>query len=71
MYIDILAESVKYCRAEKDMELYCYCFIPSHLHLVFRSAKDNPSGLLRDFKSHTAKKLIKVIENNLRESRKE
>ncbi len=49
VYLDVLAESVTYCRKEKGMELYAYCFMPSHLHLVFRSANEDPSGLLRDF----------------------
>ncbi|WP_405247643.1 hypothetical protein [Cellulophaga sp. Asnod2-G02] len=36
--------------------------MPSHEHFVFRSDQDNPSGLLRDFKGFTAKKIIKAIE---------
>jgi REP element-mobilizing transposase RayT len=71
IYFDVLAESIKYCRAEKGMELYAYCFMPSHVHLIFRSDNDNPDGLLRDFKSYTAKKLIEAIETNPQESRKE
>ena len=71
VYFDVLADSVKYCRAEKGMELYAYCFMPSHCHLVFRSANNDPSGLLRDFKRHTSKKVIEAIENNPQESRKE
>lgn len=71
VYFNVLAESVTYCRKEKGMELYCYCFMPSHVHFIFRSAKDQPSELLRDFKRYTSKKLIEVIENNPQESRKE
>ena len=71
IYFDILAESVSYCRKEKGMELFCYCFMPSHIHFIFRSSKDQPSELLRDFKRHTAKKIIEAIENNPQESRKE
>lgn len=37
----------------------------------FRSANDDPSGLLRDFKRHKAKNIIEVINNNPQESRKE
>jgi REP element-mobilizing transposase RayT len=70
-YFDILAESINYCRAKKGMELFAYCFMPSHVHLIFRSGNDNPDGLLRDFKSFTAKKIIEAIENNPQESRKE
>lgn len=71
LYFDVLVDSVSYCRAEKGLELYCYCFIPSHVHFIFRSSKNEPSELLRDFKRHTSKKVIEVIENNPQESRKE
>jgi len=45
--------------------------MPSHVHFIFRSANEDPSGLLRDFKGYTARKLIKAIEENPQESRKE
>ena len=70
-YFIILAESITYCRKEKGLELYAYCFMPSHVHLIFRSSEDKPSELLRDFKRHTSKTVIESIENNSQESRKE
>jgi len=70
-YLSILAQSIDYCRAKKSMEVYAYCFMPSHTHLVFRSGNDDPSGLIRDFKKYTAKKVIQAIEDNPQESRKE
>jgi REP element-mobilizing transposase RayT len=71
LYFDVLAESVDYCRAEKGMELYAYCFMPSHIHFIFRSSLEQPMELLRDFKKFTAKKIIEAIENNPQESRRE
>ncbi len=71
LYFNILVESVNYCRAKKGMELYAYCFMPSHIHLIFRSSKDQPMELLRDFKKHTAKRVIDAIQGNLQESRKD
>ena len=71
VYFGVLADSVRYCRKEKGMELYCYCFMPSHIHFIFRSTNEQPSELLRDFKRHTSKKAIEAIENNPQESRKE
>ncbi|WP_407556493.1 REP-associated tyrosine transposase [Winogradskyella sp. 4-2091] len=71
IYFAILTDSISYCRAEKGMELYVYCIMPSHVHFVFRSSNDDPSGLLRDFKRYTAKKVIEAIVNNPIESRKE
>jgi putative transposase len=70
-YFKVLAESVDYCRANKGMELYCYCFMPSHVHFIFRSTKEKPMELIRDFKKHTAKEVIESIERNPQESRKE
>lgn len=71
IYFDVLADSIRYCRKEKGLELYAYCFMPSHVHLVFRSANEDSSGLLRDFKKHTSKKNVKAIEENSQESRRE
>ena len=70
-YFSVLANSLEYCRKEKGMEIYAYCFMPSHAHLLFRAANENPSDLIRDFKGFTAKKIIKMIEENPQESRKE
>jgi REP element-mobilizing transposase RayT len=70
-YFNILAESINYCRAEKSMELYAFCFMPSHIHFIFRSSNDQPMELLRDFKKYTSKKIIETIQNNPQESRKE
>jgi len=53
------------------MELFAYCFLPSHVHLIFRSTKEDPSGLIRDFKRHTSKKVVQAIEGNPQESRRE
>ncbi|WP_452598216.1 REP-associated tyrosine transposase, partial [Pontimicrobium sp. MEBiC01747] len=71
VYFNVLVDSINYCRKEKGMELYCYCFIPSHIHLIFRSSNNQPSELLRDFKRYTSKKVMKTIENNPQESRRE
>jgi hypothetical protein len=45
--------------------------MPSHLHLIFRSALGDPSGLIRDLKGFTSKKLVQLIEENPQESRRE
>lgn len=71
IYFSILEQAVNHCRAEKGMEVFAYCFMPSHVHFVFRSENEDPAGLLRDFKGFTARKLIKEIEDNPQESRKE
>ena len=71
IYFSIITESLEYCRKEKGMEIYGYCIMPSHMHLIFRCSFGDPSGLMRDFKGFTSRKLLKVIEENPQESRKE
>ncbi|TCI85058.1 REP-associated tyrosine transposase [Tenacibaculum sp. M341] len=71
LYFNILSESIDFCRKNKGMELYCYCFMTNHVHFIFRSNKEQPMELLRDFKRYTSKKMIEAIQNNPYESRKE
>ena len=42
-----------------------------HVHLVFRSTIHKPEELIGQFKSHTSRKLIGLIEENTQESRRE
>lgn len=42
----------------------------NHIHLLVRSEREDLSGVLRDFKSYTSKKIIEEI-NSCNESRKE
>jgi len=71
-YKDILLESLSYCQKEKGMEIAAWCIMTNHVHLIFRSVNGiKPEILLGDFKRFTSKKIVKAIENNLRESRRE
>jgi len=71
VYFNVLADSVSYCRAKKGKELFCYCFMPSHVHFIFGSSNEKPTELLRDYKKYTSKKIIGAIQNNPQKSRKE
>jgi len=42
LYFDCLVESLNHCVDEKGMEIYAWCIMPSHVHLVFRSAIEKP-----------------------------
>lgn len=66
-----IVESLDFCRKNKGMEIYAWCIMPSHGHLIFRAKNNNPGDLLRDFKTHTSKQIQKLLAENLQESRKE
>lgn len=53
------------------MEIHAWCIMPSHIHLIFRAKENNPSDILCDFKRVSSKRLLKSIEENPVESRKE
>ncbi|MCB9195076.1 MAG: transposase [Flavobacteriales bacterium] len=71
-YKDILIESLEYCQKNKGMEIFAWCIMTNHVHLVFRSiGEQKPEQILGDFKRFTSKKLVKAIAENPKESRKE
>jgi putative transposase len=70
-YFALLTESLDYCRKNKGMEIYAWCIMPSHVHLIFRAKDNNPSVLLKELKTHTSKQLQKAIAEHNQESRKE
>jgi REP element-mobilizing transposase RayT len=71
-YKNIVVDSLSYCQQEKGMEIISWCIMTNHVHLIFRSVKgQHPATLLGDFKRYTSKKIVKAIQENPRESRKE
>jgi len=68
----ILIDSFNYCKENKGLILYAYVIMGSHVHLI-ASAREGSSGLsaiVRDFKSHTSRKIIEWITDNNKESRR-
>jgi REP element-mobilizing transposase RayT len=71
-YKNILLDSLRFCQKYKGLEVYAWCIMTNHVHLVFRSAgEDKPEDLLGDFKRFTSRKIIQAIIENPKESRKE
>ncbi len=70
-YKDIIYESIKYCQKEKSLEVYGYCIMTSHIHLIIGTENGILSDIVRDLKSYTSRAIRKVIEENKKESRRE
>jgi putative transposase len=70
-YCELILENWRYCIKEKGLLIYAYVIMPSHIHLVARQNEGHLDTLLRDFKSYTAKEIIKLIKQEKGESRKE
>lgn len=70
-YKDELIESLKYCMDNKGLEVYGYCIMTSHMHIIIGTHGEKMEDILRDFKSYTSSRLRKLIQANLSESRRE
>ncbi len=66
----IIVEALDYCQKNKALDIYGWCLMPSHLHLICSSDEHLISSIMRDFKTFTSKKLIKAIQEEP-ESRRE
>jgi len=62
-YRDILIDSLRFCQKEKYLEIYGYVIMSNHIHLIVRSAINDLSGSLRDFKKFTSKKITESIDH--------
>ena len=71
VYRNVLLESIKHCQTKKDLELYGWCLMTSHVHLIIGSSGNALSNIMRDLKRHTSEELHKAIENNKIESGRE
>jgi putative transposase len=64
-----LLNNLNYCIDHKSLEVFSYCLMPSHLHMISRAKDDRDLGeLLGDFKSFNARELYKMVEENPQES---
>ncbi|WP_163323670.1 REP-associated tyrosine transposase [Draconibacterium mangrovi] len=71
-YKNILVENLKYCQKYKGLEIFAWCIMTNHLHLVIRTKEvASLSDILRDYKKYTSKAIKSAIVENLQESRKE
>ena len=71
VYFALITESLDHCRKNKGMEIYAYCIIPSHVHLIFSSTLNDLLRMMRDLKGFTSRNIMKTIQNNPKESRRE
>ena len=70
-YKQLLIDSLIYCQKSKGLEIYAFCLMTNHLHLLV-SAKHpvRLPDIIRDFKKHTNKQIIKLIKEE-NESRRD
>ena len=69
-YSQIFIDTLKFY-AKDRLELYAYCIMPNHVHMVFRDKNNQPELLLGNIKRYSSQQIQKAIESNPKESRKD
>ena len=69
-YMDIIIDSLKYCRKEKGLMVGAFVVMSNHVHLIVHAKNNNLSDVIRDLKRHTAKRIIQKLESNLNDRNK-
>ena len=58
----VVLNSLSYCQKKKGLEIYAYCIMPSHVHLLCKAVEGLIlSDVIRDLKKHTSKKIIQTL----------
>jgi len=71
-YKEIFLESLSFCITNKKMQVYAWCIMTNHVHLIFSVDEPlKPELVLGDLKRFTSRKLITAINQNQKESRRE
>ena len=70
-YKELFVESLKYCQATKGLVLHAWVIMTNHVHLIISSKDNELENIVRDLKKYTSKQIIKAIEENTIESRKD
>ncbi len=61
-YIDILLNALTFCRQNKELKVFSYVIMDNHIHLLVSGA--NLPNIIRDFKRHTSREIIKLAESD-------
>ncbi|HRP18080.1 MAG TPA: transposase [Ginsengibacter sp.] len=70
-YKEIFVESLKYCKHNKGLALLAWVIMTNHVHLIISSNSNKLEHIVRDIKKFPSKQIVKAIEANGFESRKE
>lgn len=70
-YKDIVLDSWRYCQAEKDLDIYGWCIMSNHVHMIIGSRNRALDKTVGEMKSYTSRALRKAIADHIGESRKE
>ena len=71
-YKHIVIDSLAYCQQHKGLKVYAWVLMSNHLHMIISVEGQQTVGdVMRDFKKHTSKQVLRKLQSDLQESRRE
>jgi REP element-mobilizing transposase RayT len=61
-FMKIACDSLNFCVENKNLEIFTYVIMSSHIHLLARANNENLSKVVGSFKKFIAKKILKILE---------
>ncbi len=70
--VNIVLDSLRFCQSEKGLRIHAWVIMSNHMHLIIsrKQGASTLSEIIRDFKKYTSSQIIKWIEDNSKESRR-
>jgi len=59
-YLELLINSLNFCRQHKDLKILAYVIMDNHIHLVV--AGEKLSDTIKEFKSYTAREIVLLAQ---------
>ncbi len=66
-YDRIIIDSWKHCQEKRGLEIYAWCIMPSHVHMIIGSRQDKLEDIVRDMKKHTSSELKTAVKSHPQE----
>ena len=71
-YRHIIIDSLQHCQKQKGLIIYAWVLMTNHMHMIVGSSGINKvSDIMRDFKKFTSKEILRVLQMDGTESRRE
>jgi len=70
-YKEAIVQSWQFCQENKGLDIYAWCIMPSHLHMLIGTHGKPLDHIVRDMKSYTSGQMRKLISEHPKESRRE
>lgn len=71
IYIDILLNTWRFAQKEKGLEIYGWCLMTSHFHMIARSKHIDIAKVFGEMKTFSSRSLKAAIKNEPGESRRD